>query len=76
MSAPDAEDFESTNQHETDRVVLDIDEAVQVADFLAGHYHHTKEDSYQPTARHAARMAMMIRDRAGHEPNPELLDDE
>jgi len=66
---------ESGPQHETDRVVLDLEEAERIANSLEMLYYDTKESAYDATDKQAARDAMAIRDRAGIEPNPELIDD-
>lgn len=54
----------------TDRVVLDLDEAAQIADKLDTRYEYSKEDSYQTTDDEAKRLAEMLRGRLpeGHEP--------
>jgi hypothetical protein len=59
---------------ETDRVVLDLEEARRVANSLEMLYYDTKESAYDATDEQAAFDAMAIRERGGIEPNPELLD--
>lgn len=59
----------------TDRVMLDVEEAERIAGQLEELYYKTEESAYDITSKDAARDAMMLRDRAGIEPNPELLDE-
>lgn len=59
---------------ETDRVVLDLEEARRVANSLEMLYYDTKESAYDATDEQAALDAMAIRERGGIEPNPELLE--
>jgi hypothetical protein len=59
---------------ETDRVILDLEEARRVANSLEMLYYDTKESAYDATDEQAALDAMAIRERGGIEPNPELLD--
>lgn len=61
--------------HNTDRVILDMDEARRIANILEMHYEHTEADSYEVTADDAARDAMILRTRGGIEPNPDLIDE-
>lgn len=60
----------------SNRIVEDGDEARRIANSLEILYHYTDSDTHEPTDRKAAEDAMMIRDRAGIEPNPELIDDD
>lgn len=60
--------------NDTDRVVLDLEEARRVANSLEMLYYDTKESAYDATDEQAALDAMAIRERGGIEPNPELLD--
>lgn len=62
--------------HPTDRISLDIEEAERIAGQLEELYYQTLESAYDITAEDAAEDAMMLRDRAGIEPNPELIEDE
>lgn len=62
--------------HETDRVVLDIEEAERIAGQLEELYYLTEADPYEITSDDAAEDAMMLRTRGGIEPNPELIGDE
>ena len=64
-----------SDYRETDRVVLDMDEAERVANSLEMLYYDTKESAYDATDTQAARDAMAIRERAGITPNPELIDE-
>lgn len=59
---------------EADRVILDIEEARRVANSLEMLFYDTKESAYDATDEQAALDAMAIRERAGIEPNPELLE--
>lgn len=59
---------------ETDRVVLDLEEARRVANSLEMLYYDTRESAYDATDDQAALDAMAIRERGGIEPNPELLE--
>lgn len=63
------------DHHETDRVVLDVEEAERIAGQLEVLYYLTDADSYQITTVDAAEDAMMLRSRGGIEPNPELIND-
>jgi len=54
--------------------MLDIEEAKRVANSLEMLYYDTKESAYDATDEQAALDAMAIRERAGIEPNPELLE--
>lgn len=71
-----SEQHDTAIQHETDRVVLDIEEAERIANSLEMLYYDTKESAYDATDRQAALDAMAIRDRGNIEPNPELIEDE
>jgi len=71
MSDSKPEGIESA---EADHVVLDMDEAMRVANSLEMLYYDTKESAYDATDEQAARDAMAIRERGGIEPNPDLLD--
>ena len=64
----------SDGHSETDRVVIDLDEAEEVASLLEAFYHYTGENAYRVTEREAARLAYAIRSRAGIEDNPNLLE--
>ena len=68
----------ASEQKATDRVILDLEEAERIAGQLEELYYKTSGDAYAITAEDAAEDAMMLRTRAGIEPNPELLgeDDE
>jgi len=59
---------------ESESVVLNFEEARRVANSLDMLYYHTKESAYDVTDDQVALDAMAIRQRAGIEPNPELLD--
>jgi len=55
-------------------ISLTKDEAQRVANSLEMLYYGTMADAYAETDWQAAKDAMTIRDRAGIEPNPHLLD--
>jgi hypothetical protein len=69
-----AEMLDRASMRETDRVVLDLEEARRVANSLEMLYYDTKESAYDATDEQAALDAMAIRERGGIEPNPELLE--
>lgn len=69
-----AEMLDRASIRETDRVVLDLEEARRVANSLEMLYYDTKESAYDATDEQAALDAMAIRERGGIEPNPELLE--
>lgn len=60
--------------NDTDRVVLDLEEARRMANSLEMLYYDTKESAYDATDEQAALDAMAIRERGGIEPNPDLLE--
>jgi len=66
--------LDRAGMRETDRVVLDLEEARRVANSLEMLYYDTKESAYDATDEQAALDAMAIRERGGIEPNPELLE--
>jgi hypothetical protein len=55
--------------------VLSEEEAQEVASCLEGYFYDTEASAYDHTEYRAAYLAMQIRDRAGIEPNPSLLED-
>lgn len=60
----------------TDQVVLEHDEVERIAGQLEELYSKTKESAYDITSTDAAEDAMMLRERAGIEPNPELIEND
>jgi len=66
--------LDRASKRETDRVVLDLEEARRIANSLEMLYYDTKESAYDATDEQAALDAMAVRERGGIEPNPELLE--
>lgn len=71
---PTMSEYEPVETFENDRVMLDGEEAMRIANTLEMAYEESKADAYSITDEQAARDAMMLRELAGVSRNPDLLD--